>query len=459
MAFYLGLWENGAEILNVDSGSYDVLEYNKATPPLGANGDYDLYNPIGETVRIQVNGTTRTLWENAVAIIERLLGQAARQERTLEIGTIPDKGTLRVFSRLWGGWVERADTEAFVDNGGRVSGEIVVHWTRQPDWLAAEQAIALTTNLTNNGLLNYIVLPALLGELPAPARLRLTGSGGNINTANVVLAAERTQHIPASFTHQFQASAYSARSAEVSDQVDATQIGGTIQKWVPTDSSEKMLIQWSATGAAAAALEGQFLLLVKYRDRAAVPNYFLRARVGVEVGGVQQMGNYSGALVKTKSVDGSNVAETGMMDIGILQIPKASKIILELRGKAVAVTNSIHIVFIALMPFGDPLPGKGAEVATLAFPIAANRAYLSSYINDDASWLADGSDVRLAGALGYPAGGDLLLPPQVAGNRIYLYVTTDGSAVFSASFRHDHTTLLSAAMFYRPRFIAADGGV
>lgn len=455
MAFALGLYEAGSQILNLDAGAYTVLDYKKEIPRRTSEGTYDLYTKLEETVVMQVAASSRAGLDDAINQIEMRLGEAERYERVLEIGHTPDQGTLKVYARLWGGYIERDDSFTRVNTAGNWTEQISLHWMRQPDWEAAEIQVTLTTDLGDNGANNFMVLPALLGQLPARCRLRVTGTGGNIANAKMVGAAVRTQHTPSSFTHLINASTYAARDASVTTLADGNALGGSVQKFVPTNTNQISLLRFSFAGATALALEGAHLVCVKYRDRAGAPNFLLQARAGIELSGSQAWGTYGASPLKTVTVDAANNAEMGWLDVGIINIPRANGIVIELLGQALTVASELHINYLALYPFGDPLPGKGAQVTTYPFGIGSNRAYLQSYVAEKSAWLANGADTVLAEGIGFPDGGDILLPAGAAGNRIYVWLCKDRAG----GLRHDHTISLDATLFYRPRFVSADGGV
>lgn len=451
MAFALGIYENGAQGLDLNAGAFAVLEYAKQEPKRLETGEYDLYNPVQDEVRLQVGAASRAAWDAAVNGLEKLLVEARTTNRALELAHIPDLASTRLFSRIWSGWVERKEAVMQTDASGDVTAEIVAHLTRQPDWLTAEAQVSLVTDVANNGAGNYFVLPPLTSELPPLARLRITGSGGNIASAKILGVAILGKDA-ANFTHQLMAGSYSARAAAVTTLNDATLVGGAGQKYTPTNKNAVSILQWTLSGAAANALFGSHWLCVRYRDRAGAPNFWLSARVGVSVGGQVAWGAYT-TEKKTRTVNGSQTNETGWLDLGLLSVPFADTLVFELRARAAAVTDSLDINYLALFPYGGPLPGKGLQVVTYPAAIGSRRAYVQSYAGEDAAWLADASDVKLARSMGFPQGGDLMLPANISGARGYVVVTSD----LASGNRHDHSVSLDATLFYRARYIHAEG--
>lgn len=258
-----------------------------------------------------------------------------------------------------GNWVSAARRNKILDN-------IRTQFKRRPYWEeTAAQSLATNQSVSNNG--GYYDITGIRGDLPSPIAVSVrTATTGQ---DRVILAAKSEAHgqTVANFVNKYEAEGYTARGANVADRTDANFSGSGApqgQRWSPAATTEQLLLSWDITSNVYDQL-GQYRVFVRCRDNAATFNVKIRVRAGIyTTGNSKQYGDY-GALAKygdgTGVAGGSNASPgtTGipLIDCGIITLPPVdtggvapSKMIIELRGTAVAASGTFDIDCLYLMP-------------------------------------------------------------------------------------------------------------
>lgn len=460
-----------------DGGRYFLDgDWTPAEPGMIDDAQYDTETSLVEEIPIGIMGLDRDeLIENRAALA-RWLYRAARYQqdrrsgsaRELEYAASGASNTARV--EVLGGGVPMDGDIAGKSRDGKYIQKAMLRLKRRPVWEGAEETISLTTSPSNNGTGNVAVLPALDGDLPARCRIRITGSGGNIDNVKRILAALRFDQTPANFLHRLlvfgnpagvSVTAGTATAISAADNFISTYKA----RYTPAGTSEVNILTWEITTPASVVDQLQrSLVVVRYRDNAAAANFRLRVRFGVKVSSLSVYGPWIPETpLKTKYADSTATTEIGALELGQAQIPGVDTLdqapvtlLAQLAATAIAASNTLDIDCLAFNPVGESDFGKGLALAEFPVAVGSNRAYLDFRLRQPRAYLANANDVLLTPPTTLPEGGEILLWPQTAGQRLYfsLLRSLDDN---TAPLGHDKGTSLTAAITYKPRYLFMRG--
>lgn len=468
----------GADQANYnDQGKYICGNWEPAPPKLLDSGEYDLASDVSEDVPGWIIGRDRdTLIENRNAL-DRLLIKAARVQADMfhdsacDVEMSDSGATYTVKAPLKGGSLTVASDLA-VRKDGRLAQKATLKLVRGPVWEGPETTVTPTFLVSNNGLLNLMVLPALLGDLPARCRLLLTASGGNSANIQAVIVGLRYDGNPNNFFSKLQVTMPSGWTITLGTDTlasaDANFVTGNKYRYTPNGArtGEQLMLRWECASANVADLlsgPGGLLPIVRYRDNAAAVNFGLRMRCGVKAGSTYQYGAWSNPEpVADLFASSAATVELGSLLLGAVHVPGVGGdsqvpqiVVYELWVTATAVTGSLDVDYIQLMPLGESGAGRGLVSAEFPVGLGSNRLYLDSRLRRDLAYLTTTGDVKLCAASDLPDGGEIWLWPQKASQRLIVWAMRNRDNLL----KHQGNTTLAATLTYVPRYIRARGNL
>lgn len=434
----------------------------------------DLQTSVTSDFDIMVRGATRDILLENRTVLERALKDAELYQDDPNLGGFFELewayngATNSLYSEIRGGWVEHAKEAPVLSEQGGYLERCLLHVVHRPTWEAAETSITLSTSPSNLGASNFAELPALLGNLPARCRIYFTVGSGNAATIKRALAAIRAKQSPTSFVHQLKTASMPTdwtvtAGANTAITSDSDFISGSKARYTPPDTALNEVIRWEyapATVADSLKQFGNFLDLLRYRENTSTGNFKVYLQMGVKVGSTYVYG-VTPDLTKTKFNGGT--AEIGVLDLGIERTPglgnqnqAVATLVWRLLAQAGVTGGSrtLDVDVVARFPLSEGGIGKGLAFAEFPAAVGANRVYLDFLRNRDRAYLADTSANKLVPASDWVDGGEILLIPQLAGQRVYFGAFTNTAA----GFTWDKTTTLSVVMTYRPHYLSARGG-
>lgn len=475
----LRAWTGATLEFDLDEGGRYFLDgdWTPAEPGMIDDAQYDAETPLVEEIPIGIMGLTRDeLIENRAALA-RWLYRAARYQQNRRSGSVrelefaPSDGTNTARVEVLGGGVPlQGDLAGLDKRNGKYIQKATLRLKRRPVWEGDEETVTPTNDLTDNGSFNVGALPALKGDLPARCRICITGSGGNIDNAKRVLVALRADQTPANFLHRLlvygNPSGVSVTAgAATAISADANFISTRKARYTPAGTSEVNILTWEITTPASVVDQLQrSLVVVRYRDNAASANFKFRVRFGVKISSTVVYGPWIPETpLKTKYADSTATTEIGALELGQAQIPGVDTLdqavvtlVAQLACTAIAASDTIDVDCLQFNPLGESDSGKGLALAEFPVAIGSNRAYLDFYLRQPRAYLANANDVILTPPTTLPEGGEILLWPQQAGQRLYfsLFRSVDDD---TAPLGHDKSTDLTVSITYKPRYLFMRG--
>lgn len=474
MATTLKIRKNGSTLLTLND---DTAYSHVSGAPREAEfteGAIDLRASVLSEFELMLKGATRdVLLENRV-VLERALKDAELYQDDPNLGGFfelewaANGATNSLYSEIRGGWVEHSKEAPVLSETGGYVEKCILRVLHRPTWEAAETSITLDTSPSNLGTGNLAELPALKGNLPARCRIYFTLSGGNAATVKRALAALRAKQTPTAFVHYLKTASMPTdwtvtAGSGTAISADANFISANKARYTPPDTALNEVLRWEyapATVADSLKQFGAFLALLRYRENTSTGNFKVYLQTGVKVGSTYVYG-ITPDLTKTKFSGGT--AEIGALDLGIERTPgvgnanqAVATLVWRLMAQAAATGGSrtLDVDVVARYPLSESSPGRGLAFAEFPAAIGSNRAYLDFLRYRDRAYLADTSANKLAPASDWMDGGEILLVPQLAGQRVYFGAFTN----VAAGFTWDSSTTLAVTITYRPHYLSARGG-
>lgn len=464
MATIAKILQNGSDLVTFNDGSTaDLLEYFPNRPALTGADTYDLVTPVRDVLRVSVRGSTRDAVANNASLIEEKCNRIGRALGTYydfvwRANNLTTQGT----AALYAATLTRRSI-ILPDSTNVYRQTVEVSLTRSPVWQGPLTAITLdaaTPAVIDNDDSNYVVFPALLGDLPAPTKLVFYMSGGNSANAKRLLAGLKIWDA-ANFQHllQFESATYldAALTNLSSTNYSPGTAGVTAKAWEPTtgNTTWRALARWDFTTNLADRM-GTFLTLLRLSDNAAAPNYRFKVRGGDIVNASYLPGPWATAeKIRTPVSTTGATTEFLLMSLGTLSLPRfrgrsnpRDGVYVELYGEAGAASaGAVYLDSLALVPVRD-----AARAAEFEVGINADGAVFDSREGLPQAYLENGGDY-LTGAALLPQGGGIFLYPRIAGQRLYFYVTRGESEYF----KHRRDVVFTVEASYCPRYVAMPG--
>lgn len=451
---------NSSLVVDCNSATLSLLEYNPK-PPNKLGGRYDLITPIADEFSIIAKATTLDGVANALGTLERYLFQASQNPaNALTFLWKPDTLTNTATVNVHEGSLKR-DGRTDKTDDGKYFQRAVVEIVRDPIWYGSLTSItfdASTPGTVDNDDTNYVVLPTLLGDLPAACRFIVQSTGGNTASAKRVLASLKANGTPAQFTQILQVENANYLDAALTNQSSTNYSPGsggvTAKRYAAANTTFKQLARWDIT-TNLASIQGTYLALLRVRENSTTANYRFRLRGGDIVGSQYLAGAWTTAQkIKCPIPNAADTTEWLLIPLGTITLPRASGrnlpnggVFIDLWGDCLAAVGSVDLDNLFLFPIGECGSGLGLVAADFDTTLANGRAAFDSRSGQPLAYLSDGTNY-LASAASYPQGGPLYLLPQVALQRVYFLVTRDEAGYF----KHDRTNVLSVTAHYVPRW-------
>jgi|GEM_PF-4072725 len=452
--------QNGSTVVDVNAGNFSMLDYFPKPPNTLANGRPDLTTRVTEEVPFIVKASTLDLVSDYLGNLDRyLLNASLNPAQYLEFVWKPDTLTTAGRVTVYEGMVKREGRAEKTDDGQYVQ-RAVAQIVRDPVWFGALTSItfdASTPGTIDNDDTCYVVLPTLLGDLPAPCRFIVQSSGGNTASAKRALASLKANGTPAQFSHILQVESATYLDAGLTNQASTNfspGTGGTTAKrYAAANTNFIQLARWDITSNVL-AWQGTYLALLRVRENSTTRNYRFMLRGGDIVGSQYIAGAWTTAQkVKTPTTNSGATTEWLLLPLGLVTAPRArgrdvpyGGIFFDLWGDCLAATGSVDLDNLFLFPVGECGSGLGLAAADFDVALSNGRAVFDSRAGMPPAYLSDGTNF-LAGAANYQ-GGALYVLPQVALQRVYFLVTRDETGYF----QHDRTNTLSVTGWYQPRW-------
>lgn len=447
--------------LDLNSGALALELFVPIVPAL-VGGGYDLETDLQHTLTLYAKAATADALANALNELDRILLNAA-QNNLYDFVWQLNGGTTQVRAGLRGGRAERNGDVVRATDTQYVQ-RVTVTLLCEPVWRGAWVALVPNgaTPAMTNDLTPYVILDALLGELPAPCELSVAVAGGNAGTATRIMAALKV--VGANFNHLLQVETATYLDASLTTRTDAgfsPGTGNTAKRWVAPDTNELLLARWELT-TNLDAYRGMYLAFVRARENTAPKNYLLRLRAGVKAGGQYIPGAWGADYARTTKSNAAATTEELLIPVGIVAVLKnderntpAGGIYFELWGEADAALGSIDLDALLLFPLGESGGGLGCVSADFVGAFSTGRPVLSSRPGAPRAFARDTATGNYLTAAKRVEGGNLFLQPRIAGQRIYFLITLDEPGFFM----HDRTVTLTFSGSYSPRFIHAPGTI
>lgn len=458
-----------------NQGTYIADNWTPAPPKLLDRGEYDLVSDVIDEIPGWIVGRDRDTLIEQRNLLERLLVKAARVQADLrhagacELEMADSGATYSVKAPLKGGGITLT-TDLAQRKDGKLAQKATLKVVRGPVWEGPETTVTPTTAISNNGIANIMILPALSGDLPARCRLCVTASGGNSANIQAILVALRhhgnINYFYAKLTPASMSAGWTITAGtDTVVAADPNFVSGNRMRYTPNAgrTGEQLLARWEYSGANVVDQltgPGGLLPIVRYRDNATSPNFSLRMRTGVKVGSSYQYGAWSNPEPVTDLFASSAATvELGSLLLGSIRVPGVGggdqvpqTLVYELWITATAVTGSFDVDYVERLVLGESGDGRG--LASVEFPagLGTNRAYLDSRLRKDLAYLTDTSDVYLCSASDVPDGGEIWLWPQTV-QRLDVWAMRNRDNLC----KHQGNTTLAASLTYVPRYIRDRG--
>lgn len=463
MATIAKFLESGATLADFNDGtSADLLEYNPRSPVLLDSGRYDLVTPIQDAMTVAVRGTTRDAVANAASLLEeKCFNLNQNRSKYYEIAWRANNLTTQGNANLHAANLERL-TPIYPDITNVYRQNVKVNLTRSPVWLGTFQSITLDagTPVMDNDDTGYIILPVLLGDLPAFTKLTLSSTGGNTASVKRVLAGLKTFNA-ANFVHILQAESATTLDGALTNLSSTNYSPGgagvTAKSWNPTsgNTSFRSLMRWDIT-TNLESYRDTFLLLLRVADLSPLQNYRFRGRGGDIVSGNYIAGAWGTAeRIRTQVQIAAPTTEFTLLSLGLITLPRYSGrnmprdgVFVEIYGEGLAASaGAVYLDNVFLIPVS-----MGTLAAEFDLSLSSRNAVLDSREGFNPAYL-EAAGAFLAASASVPQGSGIFLYPRLDGQRVF-FIVTRNEAEF---FKHDRSNSLTLTASYQPRFCNMPG--